>query len=130
MEYGRPAIRIVIGEGHSILRDGLRRLLESEPGLKVIGEASEGPAAGKLAGQLKPDILLLDLATPRQPGLEALRDLSTGMQPNLTRVILLTAAAEKTQLVEALQSGARGVVLKGSATQSLIQSIYTVMRGG
>ncbi len=130
MEYARPTIRIVIADDHPIFRDGLRRLLESEPGLKVIGEASDGTDAVKLARQLKPDILLLDLATPRQPGLEALRDLSTGMQPNPTRVILLTAAAEKTQVVEALQSGARGVVLKDSATQSLIQSIYTVMRGG
>jgi CheY-like chemotaxis protein len=78
---------------------------------------------------LKPDILLLDLAMPKHPGLEALRELSA--EPNSTpvRVILLTAAAEKSQIVEALQLGARGVVLKDSATQLLLKAIHTVMAG-
>jgi len=121
-------IRIVIADDHPIFRDGLRRLLEAEPGLKVIGEASDGSDAVKLARQLKPDVMLLDLAMPRQPGLEALRDLSTG-GANGVKVILLTAAAEKHQIVEALQLGARGVVLKDSATQLLLKSIHTVMAG-
>jgi two-component system, NarL family, nitrate/nitrite response regulator NarL len=121
-------IRIVIADDHPIFRDGLRRLLEAEPGLKVIGEASDGNDAVKLARQLKPDVMLLDLAMPRQPGLEALRDLSTG-GANGVKVILLTAAAEKHQIVEALQLGARGVVLKDSATQLLLKSIHTVMAG-
>jgi two-component system, NarL family, nitrate/nitrite response regulator NarL len=122
-------IRIVIADDHPIFRDGLRRLLEAEPGLKVIGEASDGSDAVKLARQLKPDIMLLDLAMPRQPGLEALRELSTGSGSNGVKVILLTAAAEKHQIVEALQLGARGVVLKDSATQLLLKSIHTVMTG-
>ena len=122
-------IRIVIADDHPIFRDGLRRLLEAEPGLKVIGEASDGSDAVKLARQLKPDILLLDLAMPRTPGLEALRDLSVGTGSNGVKVILLTAAAEKHQIVEALQLGARGVVLKDSATQLLLKSIHTVMTG-
>src|SRR5262252_4915777 len=111
METKRPPIRIVIADDHPIFRDGLRRLLEAEPGLKVIGEACDGAEAVKLARQLKPDILLLDLAMPRQPGLEALREMSTGSPSTPVRVILLTAAAEKKQIVEALQLGARGVVL-------------------
>ncbi len=71
-------IRIVIADDHPIFRDGLRRLLEAEPNLKVLGEASDGAEAVKMARQLKPDILLLDLAMPKHPGLEALRDLSVG----------------------------------------------------
>src|SRR5207302_5088481 len=124
-------IRIVIADDHPIFRDGLRRLLEAEADLKVIGEASDGAEAVRLARQLKPDILLLDLAMPKHPGLEALRDLSTGAGTNATpvRVILLTAAAEKSQIVEALQLGARGVVLKDSATQLLLKAIHTVMSG-
>lgn len=122
-------IRIVIADDHPIFRDGLRRLLEAEPDLKVIGEACDGSEAVKLARQLKPDILLLDLAMPRHPGLEALRELSSGQGANSVRVILLTAAAEKNQIVEALQLGARGVVLKDSATQLLLKSIHTVMTG-
>lgn len=121
-------IRIVIADDHPIFRDGLRRLLETESDLKVIGEASDGIEAVKLAGQLKPDILLLDLMMPRQHGLEALREMSNSNQGGV-RIILLTAAAEKKQIVEALQLGARGVVLKDSATQLLLKSIYTVMSG-
>lgn len=127
-------VRIVIADDHPIFRDGLRRLLEAEPDLKVMGEASDGAEAVKLARQLKPDILLLDLAMPKHPGLEALRDLSagqssTGQSATPVRVILLTAAAEKSQIVEALQLGARGVVLKDSATQLLLKAIHTVMSG-
>src|ERR1700740_1291165 len=118
---GQP-VRILIADDHPIFRDGLRRLLEAESDLKVIGEASDGGEAVKLARQLKPDILLLDLAMPRTPGLEALREMSSGQGSNSVRVILLTAAAEKNQIVEALQLGARGVVLKDSATQLLLKS--------
>src|SRR5215470_8031447 len=122
-------IRLVIADDHPIFRDGLRRLLEAEPDLKVIGEAQDGAEAVKLTRQLKPDILLLDLAMPRVPGLDALREMSAVSGSYAVRVILLTAAAEKKQIVEALQLGARGVVLKDSATQLLLKSIHTVMAG-
>ena len=121
------AVRIVIADDHPIFRDGLKRLLEAEPSFKVIGEACDGVEAVALVCQLRPEILLLDLAMPRRPGLEALREL--GSQSVSARVILLTAAAEKEQIVEALQLGARGVVLKDSATQILLKSIRAVMNG-
>src|SRR6266705_1418863 len=121
--------RILIADDHPIFRDGLKRLLESERDFKVVGEACDGVEAVKLVRQLKPEILLLDLAMPRRPGLEALREMSDGPEPLPVRVILLTAAAEKDQIVEALQLGARGVVLKDSATQILLKSIRAVMDG-
>lgn len=120
-------IRILIADDHPIFRDGLRRLLESEGEFRVIGEACDGVEAVQLARQLLPEVLLLDLAMPRRTGLEALRDLVSQARP--VRVILLTAAAEKEQIVQALQLGARGVVLKDSATQILLKSIHSVMNG-
>ena len=122
-----PAIRILIADDHAIFRDGLRKLLEAEPGFTVVGEAADGVEAVKLAVKLKPDVLLLDLAMPRRPGLEALYELANAC-PNL-RTILLTAAVEKPQVVKALQLGARGVVMKESATQLLLKCIRAVMKG-
>jgi two-component system, NarL family, nitrate/nitrite response regulator NarL len=121
-------IRIVIADDHPIFRDGLRRLLEAEPGLQVIGEASDGQQAVQLAHSLKPDVLLLDLAMPRYPGLEALRELSRGNGHHV-RTLLLTASIEKQQIAEALQIGARGVVMKEAATQVLFTALRAVMRG-
>src|SRR5690348_6552787 len=103
-------IRVLIADDHPIFRDGLRRLLEAENWLQVVGEAADGSEAIALAQQLQPDVLLLDLAMPRVPGLEALREMSRASSP--VRTILLTASAEKAQILEALQLGARGIVLK------------------
>jgi two-component system nitrate/nitrite response regulator NarL len=120
-------IRILIADDHGIFRDGLRGLLEAEPGLCVVGEAVDGAEAVALVAQLRPDILLLDLAMPRVPGMEALRELAAGKHP--VRTILLAASVERPQILEALKLGARGVVLKESATQVLLKSIAAVMAG-
>lgn len=122
-------IRILIADDHPIFRDGLRRLLESEPGIAVVGEASDGAEAVAMAQQVHPDILLLDLAMPRVPGLETLREMARDGARNSVRTVLLTAAIEPPQMVEALQLGARGIVLKESATQVLLQAIRTVLDG-
>jgi len=77
MDSRRPqTVRILIADDHPIFRDGLKRLLESERDFKVVGEACDGVEAVKMVRQLKPEILLLDLAMPRRPGLEALREMS------------------------------------------------------
>lgn len=119
--------RILIADDHTIFRDGLRRLLESEPEFQVVGEAADGVEALQSVQQLKPDILLLDLAMPRMPGLETLRELA--VHGTSVKVILLTAAIEKRQIIEALQTGARGVIMKDAATQLLLKGIRTVMGG-
>jgi DNA-binding NarL/FixJ family response regulator len=120
-------IRIVIADDHPIFRDGLRKLLESEPGFSVVSEAADGNEAVALVERMAPDVLLLDLAMPKRPGLDALRDLANG--PQSVRTILLTAAIEKTEIVKALQLGARGIVLKEVATELLFKCIRCVMRG-
>jgi len=122
-------VRLVVADDHAILRDGLRRLLQEEPDYKVVGEASDGADAIRLVRQLKPDILLLDLAMPKVPGMEALRELSVNGGSAPVRVTVLTAAIEKREIVEALQLGARGIVLKDAASEVLLEAIRTVLSG-
>jgi len=130
MDKRTSPIRIVIADDHPIFRDGLRRLLESEGDMKVIGEACDGNEAIKLATELKPDVLLLDLAMPHRTGLEALRDMSANTGAvGAVRIILLTAAVEKKQIVEALQLGARGILLKHLASEIIIKAIRCVLAG-
>ncbi len=127
MEKQSATVRIIIADDHPIFRDGLRKLLEAEPGMRVVAEATDGAQAIELARKHKPDILLLDLNMPRMPGMEALRELSAEHVP--VRIILLTAAIERKEIVEALQLGARGVVMKESATAMLMKGIRAVMAG-
>jgi two-component system, NarL family, nitrate/nitrite response regulator NarL len=127
MEMKSGKVRILLADDHTIFRDGLRKLLEAEPDFEIVGEAGDGADAINMVQQIKPEILLLDLAMPRVPGLEALREVIALKSP--VKTILLTAAIEKKQIIEALQVGARGVVLKDAATQMLIRAIRTVING-
>jgi DNA-binding NarL/FixJ family response regulator len=118
-------VRIAIADDHEIFRDGLRRLLESEARFEVVAEAVDGLEALRVVQRTTPDVLLLDVAMPRMGGVEALASLQAGS----TRVILLTASIESADLLRAIQLGARGVVLKESATRLLIEGIYRVVDG-
>jgi DNA-binding NarL/FixJ family response regulator len=119
--------RILIADDHAILRDGLRKLLESESDFVVAGEASNGHEALAAARQLEPDVMLLDPGMPGAPYLDVLRGVTTSALP--TRPLLLTASIEPDEIVKALQAGARGVVLKEAASQVLMKAIRTVLAG-
>jgi len=117
-------IEIVIADDHPVFREGLRKLLEAEAGLRVVGEASDGEETVRVVRQHKPKILLLDLSMPKGNGLETLRALTQLGIP--THTILLTASIEKEQVLEALQLGARGIVLKDATLQVILKSIRCV----
>lgn len=120
-------VRIVLADDQVLFREGLRRLLESERGFLVLGEATDGVEGLRLAHQLKPDILLLDWKMPRMPGLKVLRELAASSSS--TRVIVLTSAIERSDVQKAIEHGARGVVLKESGSTVLFRAIRGVMAG-
>jgi DNA-binding NarL/FixJ family response regulator len=120
-------IRIVIADDHPIFREGLRRLLGADQRFEVVGEAGDGREAVSQVANLRPDILLLDLAMPRVNGLQVLQELLELGLP--VRSVLLTAGIDSSDTVRALQLGARGVILKESATQMLYRCLQSVMGG-
>jgi len=127
MEQSPAKVDIVISDDHAIFREGVRKLLETEPGLCVVGEAVDGEETIRVVRRLNPHILLLDISLPKMTGLEALRELNkAGLR---TRTIVLTADIERNQIIEALQSGAHGIVLKHSSLDLLLKSIRCVCDG-
>lgn len=122
----KPAHRILIADDDPIVRDFLRALLARIPQFQLVGEATDGDEAIEQVSRLKPDVLLLDLLLPSLPGIETLRELTTVTVPMKT--ILLCSAITERQVVEALQLGARGVVLKQDIID-LEAAITSVLNG-
>jgi len=122
-----PPIRVIVADDDPIVRELLRRILHRHAHIQLVAEASDGDEAVALCKATTPDILLLDLLMPRLPGMDALRELSTEAVP--VRPIVLCAFAGTRQVVQALQLGARAVLLKKSLHR-LIPCIEAVMDGG
>ena len=120
-------IKILIADDHAIFRDALRKLLDADDEIMIVGEAHNGVECIKKLGELKPDILLLDLRMPDKNGLAVLEEVNFNTLP--TRVIVLTAAEDDRDVVRAMRLGARGVVLKESAIDLLVKSIHRVHAG-
>lgn len=118
---------ILLVDDHAVLRSGLRLLLDAQPGLQVVGEASDAQEALELAAEVQPDLVLLDLTLPRMDGIATL-PLLRKLLPD-ARVLVLTMHDDEGYLRQAFRAGAAGYVLKKAADAELIAAVRAVMRG-
>ncbi len=124
---GTSTIRVVVADDHPVVRFGVKNMLMTEAGFEVVGEAEDGDVAITQTLELEPDILLLDLPMPRLPGLEAMRAIMD-KSPRV-KIILLTSTISTQQIIEALQIGARGIVLKDVGRWRPDEGLRAVLSG-
>ena len=127
MAQAKQVIRVLMADDHVIFRQGVRKLLEEEDDISIVGEAANGNECVLMMANVKPDILLLDLNMPDKDGLTVLEELNFDSLP--TQVIVLTATEDDREAVRAMRLGARGIVLKQSASDLLVKSIRRVYSG-
>jgi len=127
MVEGTAPIRVVIVDDHSLLREGTRQILLHDPGIEVVGESGRGDEAVKLVAELQPDVVLLDLRLPGLPGIEAARRIAK--ESPATRVLVVTAYDEEDYVLEALQAGAAGYLLKTAPAAELVDAVHAVAAG-
>lgn len=120
-------ITILLADDHAMVREGFRRLLESEPDLDIVGEAKTGRAAVNLATKLQPAVIVMDIAMPELNGLEATRQIHT-LLPN-TKILILSAYGDDAYIEQAIESGASGFLLKQSSANSLSHAIREAHKG-
>lgn len=119
--------QIVIAEDHTILREGLRFLLNSSPELEVVGEAADGREAVRIAEKLKPNLILTDLSMPRMNGMDAIREIKR-VSPH-TKILVLTVHKTEEYILATLQAGADGYLLKDTTHAELLSAIKHVLGG-
>lgn len=122
------AIRVLLVDDHPLVIDGIQARLENEGGIEVVGQAGNGLEAIKLAQELKPDVVLMDVSMPVMNGLEATRELRA-RSPE-TRVLILSMHDNREYMVQLIQSGARGYILKDVSAAEMVKAIETVCQGG
>lgn len=120
-------MRILLADDHGIVRRGMRALLESEPGMEVVAEATDGHEALKLCESLKPDIVILDIAMPKLNGIEVAEQAIK--QSSHLKIIILSMYADESYVVRALMSGAKGYLLKEGTADDLLPAVRAVAAG-
>jgi len=121
------ALRVVIADDHPVVRGGLRKILEVEPGAEIVGEAGDGRQAVKVVLELRPDVAILDIGMPLLNGIEATRQI-TRRAPHV-RTLILSMLSDEAYIIEALRAGAKGYLLKDSVDVDLIRGIKAVAQG-
>jgi len=121
------SINVFLSDDHTMFREGLKLLIESKPGLKVIGEAANGRDAVRQVGKLKPDVVLMDVFMPEMNGLEATERICR--ETPSVKVIILSMHATNEHVFRALDAGARGYVLKEMTGEEIVQAIKSVHLG-
>lgn len=120
-------ISVLLAENHVITREGIRRLLEAEEGVEVVGEAGDGEEAVQKASELKPDVVIMDIAMPKLNGIEATRQIKL-VQPR-TAVLVLSAYDDDEYVFALLKAGAAGYLLKSVSGDELTRAIHEVYKG-
>lgn len=120
-------IRILLADDHTVMRNGLRLLLERQRNLTVVGEASDGRETVRLAEQLSPDVVVMDIAMPNLNGIEAARQIMAA-HPDLA-IVILSMHSDESYVIRALKAGARAYLLKDSAEGDLIAAIHAITDG-
>ena len=121
------AIQILITDDHAIVREGLQKLISTEPGMEVVGEATDGIEAVQMACELKPDVILMDMVMPRMGGLEAIRKIKDECPD--ARVLVLTSFSDDETVFPAIKAGALGYLLKNTSPDRLLSAIRDVHQG-
>ena len=121
-------VRVLIADDQALVRAGFRLILDSQPGIDVVGEAVNGAAAVSLAGQLQPDVVLMDIRMPGLDGIAATRQLTESASHS--KIIILTTYELDEYLFDALQAGASGFLLKDVVPEELIRGVRVVAEGG
>lgn len=127
MNISTREIRLVLADDHAVVRSGTRELLEQQPDLRIVGEAADGEEAIRLAQELQPDVLIMDVRMPRISGVEATRRIKAE-HPHI-RVLVLTAHDDDEYVFALLQAGANGYLLKTAEIDELVRAIRTVAAG-
>jgi DNA-binding NarL/FixJ family response regulator len=120
-------IRILLADDHTVMRNGLRLLLERQSNLTVVGEAADGRQAVELAASEKPDVVVMDIAMPHLNGVEAARQIVN--RAPLTAVVILSMHSDESYVIRSLKAGARAYLLKDSAESDLISAIHAITEG-